>query len=76
MKHALRLLALASTTLCTIFFLGNAWMLVEVYNYSSHRFPPFIKPGHIALEIVLGVGALGSGILYRLIVRNMRQNSK
>ena len=76
MKYALRVLELATATICTILFLGNAWMLIEVYNYTSHRFPPFIKPSDIAPVIVLGFGAFGSGILYRLIVRSMRPKSK
>jgi hypothetical protein len=73
MKYSLRLLALASTTVCGVFFLGNVINLLFAYNYTHHRFAPALaKTGDFTETILLGAGFLCSVIpLYRMAVRNM-----
>jgi hypothetical protein len=76
-KYSLRLLALASATVCGIFFLGHVLLLLAAYNYSHHRFAPaLVKPSDFSDTILLGVGFLCSGILYRVVARSMRPISK
>jgi len=74
MKWTLRLLALASTTVCGIAFLMYIVTLLLNYNYEHHRFPPYVVPD-ISYTIRFGLGFLCSGIVYLYLVRKMRQNS-
>jgi hypothetical protein len=77
MKWALRLLALASTTVCGIAFLFFAIGLLLNYNYEYHRFLPFVvEEGYITDTIWLGFGLLCSLILYIFLVRKMRPTLK
>ena len=39
-KRSLRLLALVSTTVFSLFFVGHICFLRFDYNYAHHRFPP------------------------------------
>jgi cell division protein FtsW (lipid II flippase) len=75
MKWALRILALAITTVCGISFLGHICFLLLDYNYEHRRFPPFVKEA-IPDTIWLGLGFLCSAICYFYLVRNMRAISK
>jgi hypothetical protein len=76
-KYSLRLLALASTTVCGIFFLGHVLGLLAAYNYRHHRFAPaLVKPSDFTNTILLGIAFLCSGILYRVLARNIRPISK
>jgi hypothetical protein len=74
MKWTLRLLALASTTVCGMFVLTFVCLLPRNYNFEHHRFLPFVTK---YFPIVIGacVGFLCSGILYLYLVRKMRPNS-
>ena len=72
MKWTLRLLALASATVCGITFLIEIVTLLLTYNYKHHRFPPYVM-SDISYAKWFGLGLLGSGILYLYLVRNMRQ---
>jgi UDP-N-acetylmuramyl pentapeptide phosphotransferase/UDP-N-acetylglucosamine-1-phosphate transferase len=74
MKWTLRLLALASTTVCGIFFLTFICLLPRNYNFEHHRFLPGVTKD-FPIVIGVGLGFLCSGILYLYLVRNMRQNS-
>lgn len=69
-KCFLRLLALASTTVCGIFFLSHLLNLLFGYNYAHHRFAPGpVGPRDFTETLLLGVGLLCSGILYRVLPR-------
>jgi ABC-type transport system involved in multi-copper enzyme maturation permease subunit len=72
-KYFLRLLALASTTFCGIFFLGSALVLAWVYNYGARRFPPFITWQDFGETILVGLGFLCSAIAYGVLVRKTNQ---
>jgi hypothetical protein len=74
MKWTLRLLALASTTVCGIAFLMDIATLLLNYNYEHHRFPPYVVP-YTYYTIWFGLGFLCSGIVYLYVVRKMRKNS-
>lgn len=77
MKYPLRLLALASATVCGIFFLGKVIKLLFAYNYTHHRFAPALaKTSDFIGSVLLGVGFLCSMILYRIVARNMGPTSK
>jgi hypothetical protein len=71
MKWTVRLLALASTTVCGIVFLHDIATLLLRYNYAHHRFPPYVVH-YIPETIWFGLGFLCSGILYFYLVRRMR----
>jgi len=75
MKWFLRVLALASTTVCGIFVLTFVCLLPRNYNWKHHRFPPYITED---LHTVIWVAFvfLCSGVLYLYLVRKMRPNSK
>jgi hypothetical protein len=76
-KYSLRLLALASTTVCAIFLLGHVLKLFFGYNYKYHRFAPgLVKPSDFIATGLLGVGFLCSVILYRKLARNPESASK
>ncbi|HWY23064.1 MAG TPA: hypothetical protein VNX26_17700 [Candidatus Acidoferrum sp.] len=75
MMWTLRLLALASTTVCGVAFLIDIVTLLLNYNYEHHRFPPFVVP-YISATIWMGLCFLCSGILYLYLVRTMRPISK
>ena len=74
MKWTLRLSALASTTVCGIFFLAFVCLLPRNYNFEHHRFLPSAAKD-FPIVIAVGLGFLCSGILYLYLVRNMRSNS-
>jgi hypothetical protein len=75
MKWALRILALAGTTVCGIAFLLDAGLLLNNYNYEHHRFLPFAVR-YIPDTIWFGLGFLCSAILYLSLVRKMPPISK
>ena len=76
-KYPLRLLALASTTVCGIFFLGKVINLLFAYNYTHHRFAPALaKTSDFIEAVLLGIGFLCSMFLYRIVARNMGPTSK
>jgi hypothetical protein len=75
MKWLLRLLALASSTVCGIFLLTFICLLPRNYNYEHRLFLPFIKE-EIPTVICIGLGFLCSGTLYLYLVRKMRPNAK
>jgi hypothetical protein len=72
MNWILRLLALASTTVCAIAFLIETVTLLLNYNYQHHRFPPFVVRD-ISYAISFGLGLVCSGIVYLYLVRKMRR---
>jgi hypothetical protein len=75
-KYSLRVLALVSTTLCGLFFLGEVIKLLSAYNYTHHRFAPaLVKPTDFTDTVLLGTGFLCSVILYRIVVRSMERTS-
>ncbi len=74
-KWFLRFLALASTAICGIFFLTFVFLLPRNYNWTAHRFPPYIKETFPTM-IAVGAGFLCSGVLYLYLVRAMRPKSK
>jgi hypothetical protein len=77
MKHFSRLLALASTTVCGIFFLAYILLLLVGYNYKYHRFAPgIVQRSDLAAAILLGIGFLCSGILYRALARKVKPISQ
>jgi hypothetical protein len=72
MKYFCRLLALVSSTLCGIFFLGKLIDLLFAYNYTHHRFAPaLVRRSDFTNTLLLGAGFLCSVILYRFLVRSM-----
>jgi hypothetical protein len=73
MKHCVRLLALASTTVCGIFFLAYMLLLLVGYNYKYHRFAPgIVQRSDFTATSLLGIGFLCSGILYRVLARKVK----
>jgi hypothetical protein len=77
MKWTLRVLTLAGATVCGISFVGHIALLLRFYNYTRHRFYPFIvEDGYVTDTILLGLGLLCSGSLYLYLVRDMRSVSK
>jgi len=71
MRYSLRLLSLASTTVCALFLFDHVLNLFFGYNYKYHRFAPaLVKPSDFIVTGLLGVGFLCSAILYRKLARN------
>jgi hypothetical protein len=76
MKYSLQLLALASSTLCGLFFLGKIFKLLLAYNFAYHRFAPaLVNPNDFTVTLLLSIGFLCSAILYRIVARSNNRNS-
>ena len=71
--YFLRLLALASTTLCGVFFLASVFVLAYVYNSTPRHFPLFITWRDFAETILAGLCFLCSVIAYGILVRKTNQ---
>jgi hypothetical protein len=71
--YFLRLLALASTTLCGVFFLGSICVLAYVFNPAPRHFPPFITWRDSAETVLAGLCFLCSGIAYGILARKTNQ---
>jgi hypothetical protein len=71
LKYSVRLLALASTTVCAIFLLYNVLKLFVGYNYKHHRFAPgIVSLRDFLITALLAVGCLCAAILYRKLARS------
>jgi uncharacterized membrane protein HdeD (DUF308 family) len=73
-RYFLRLLALASTTICGVYFLASVFVLVAAYNHTERHFPLFITKKDFAQTIVVGVGFVCSGIVYIVLARKTKTN--
>ena len=76
MKYSFRLLALVSSTLCGMFFLGNLVNLLFAFNYTHRRFAPaLVRRSDFTNTLLLGAGFLCSVILYRILAHRMESIS-
>jgi hypothetical protein len=73
--YFLRLLALASTTLCGILFLASVFVLAAAYNHTERHFPLFITRQDFAKTILAGICFLCSGIVYVILARKTKSKS-
>jgi hypothetical protein len=73
--YFLRLLALASTTFCGVFFLASVFVLASVYNHTPRHFPLFITWQDFAETILAGLCFLCSGIAYGVLARKTNLKS-
>jgi hypothetical protein len=73
MRPLLRIVLLVVATACALFFPISVWFLFSSYNYSHHRFPPYVTLSDFIQAVIFLFGLVGSIILFR---RTGRQLSK
>jgi hypothetical protein len=73
MRRSLRIVSLVIATVCAVFFPISVWFLFSSYNYTHHRFPPYVTLFDFIRTVIFGFGLVGSIILFR---RTGRQVSK
>jgi ABC-type thiamin/hydroxymethylpyrimidine transport system permease subunit len=73
MRPSLRIVSLVIATVCAVFFPISVWFLFSSYNYSHHRFPPYVTLSDFIRTVIFGFGLVGSIILF---LRTGRQVSK
>jgi hypothetical protein len=67
--YCFRLLALASTTVCGVLFLGSVFVLASVFNYTARHFPLFVSNSDFVETALFGLGFFGSATVYALLAR-------
>jgi len=72
MRYAFRLIALTSTTICGILFLGYVYVLLTTYNYAHRRFPPAICDHVVVPAMLVGLGFFVSAFLYAFAARKSK----
>jgi ABC-type thiamin/hydroxymethylpyrimidine transport system permease subunit len=73
MRPSLRIVSLVIATVCALFFPISVWFLFSSYNYSHHRFLPYVTLSDFIRTVIFGFGLVGSIILF---LRTGRQVSK